>query len=448
MLNQSFSADNFRRIFDYQNRKGIYLESEFFPEVEKLTSELKRCKYDFRQLKKDKPNLTTEDYQNKKEALNNTNESLKLKKEKLLTQELERVSAKVNSSGFQFPLKTIVTKSGKTAYFFEHEPCSYFASKQVQYNIKKLYKVKQGNRNEIVSQLKMVLGDSFPKIIIRTDIKEFYENISQEKLSKKINEEPLLTLSSKKIIWQILRDYKKLSGSDKGVPRGIGISAYLSELYLKTLDDVIRSHPDILYYARYVDDIVAVFIPNPAHETKDYLDFIRNEVSKLGLELHDENKTKSIDLKEPVNVTMEYLGYKFSFGNTETKLSLSKNKINRYKERLNFAFNIYEKNKKYCEKSARKIFVKRLRFLTANTRLLNNKRNALVGVFFSNSLANDLSSLAGLDKYLIHKISSLESDALKRRLSSMSFVDGFTYRRFFKYSENDLKTIVSAWKHD
>lgn len=91
MLDQSFSADNFKRIFDFQNRKGVYLESDFFPEVEKLTSELKRCKYDFRQLKKDKLNIKAEDYQKKKDALNEKKESLKLEKEKLLTQDLERV---------------------------------------------------------------------------------------------------------------------------------------------------------------------------------------------------------------------------------------------------------------------------------------------------------------------------------------------------------------------
>ena len=31
MLDQSFSIDNFRKILEYENRKGRNLEKEFFP---------------------------------------------------------------------------------------------------------------------------------------------------------------------------------------------------------------------------------------------------------------------------------------------------------------------------------------------------------------------------------------------------------------------------------
>ena len=36
MLDQSFSVENFAKIVDLQNRKGNYLEKEFFPEVYKI----------------------------------------------------------------------------------------------------------------------------------------------------------------------------------------------------------------------------------------------------------------------------------------------------------------------------------------------------------------------------------------------------------------------------
>jgi len=269
-----------------------------------------------------------------------------------------------------------------------------------------------------------------------------------DKLLQKLNEEPLLTLPSKKIIWQILRDYGEMSKSDKGIPRGIGISAYLSELYLRSLDEKINSHPDIYYYARYVDDIIAVFSPSAMKEPNDYFLIVKDEISKLGLQTSESEKTVTIDLRQQVNSNLDYLGYHFEFGTSNTKISLSNKKIKRYKKRLDLVFDIYTKRAKYNEKKARKLLVKRIRFLTGNTRLLNNKRNALVGIFFSNSLANDISSLSDLDNYLVHKISGLKNVTLQKRLSKFSFKDGYNYRRFINYSEHDLHEIVSAWKHD
>ncbi len=105
---------------------------------------------------------------------------------------------------------------------------TFFALKQIQYNFRKLYKVKQANRFAIVSQIKGLLDDNFPKYVIRTDIQEFYESIPHDILLQKLNEENLLTFYSKKILFQILNEYKRLSGSEKGLPRGVGVSAYLA----------------------------------------------------------------------------------------------------------------------------------------------------------------------------------------------------------------------------
>ena len=58
-LDQSFSSNNLRKIFDYENRKGNYLEGkfffkkgEFFPEIEEITRKLKQCSSEFKELKK------------------------------------------------------------------------------------------------------------------------------------------------------------------------------------------------------------------------------------------------------------------------------------------------------------------------------------------------------------------------------------------------------------
>lgn len=44
MLDQSFSAENFRKIFDIENRKGVYLEGEFYADIDEqwFTKNLRR----------------------------------------------------------------------------------------------------------------------------------------------------------------------------------------------------------------------------------------------------------------------------------------------------------------------------------------------------------------------------------------------------------------------
>lgn len=458
MINQSFTGDNFRKIFDYENRKGFNLEGAFFPEIAEITQNIKACNQKYRALKKKKSAIMKEAYAEEKQKLWEQKGLLEKKKEELLTQELEKISAKVTNKGFQIKLKVVSTPSGKTAYSAENNPTSYFAIKQIQYNFQKLYKVKQSNRYEIIRQLINTLENEFPKYLIRTDIKSFYERIPRDKVLEKINKDPLLTHTSKKIVRHLLSEFERLSGSDNGLPRGVGVSAYLSELHMRSFDEAIKKHPEVVYYARYVDDIVIVFFPKAETDSSGYLEFVRKEVRKeeIGLELNDgnddrENKTEEIDLSSPGTKTIEYLGYKIEFGtiNSKPKLHLSSEKIKRNKKRIDLAFEQYEHRKKRNKKAAEKLLSKRVLFLTGNTRLIGSKNHAMVGIFYSNSLLTaDSVSLVRLDDYLRNKVNVLNDGGLKRRLKRMSFKAGFAQRVFARFSTKELSEIVEAWKHE
>src|SRR5690606_33805227 len=125
-----------------------------------------------------------------------------------------------------------------------------------QKNIKYTYGVKQADRDLIVPQLRSILDNKFPKIILKTDIKSFYETIDRGLLLKKLNENSVLSLTTRKVIARLLESYEEESGAALGVPRGVGVSAYLAELYMQDFDSAIKSLPNLIYYARYVDDIV------------------------------------------------------------------------------------------------------------------------------------------------------------------------------------------------
>src|ERR1700739_1427943 len=247
MLDQSFSAENFRKILDIENRKGIYLEGEFYPDIDDINKKIKEINSSIRFL--NKKGLSREDYNKEREKLNEKKEYLKTEKEENLIKKLGVVSSVVTAPDFKLKIEIDATITDKPVYKTTRILENLLTLKQLQYNFRKLYKVKQSNRYAIISHLKNLLDDGFPKTIIKTDIKEFYESIPHDKLLKKINDETLLTHLSRRFIQQILKEYKDKSQLADGVPRGIGISPYLAELYMREVDAKIKSIPNVMYYA-------------------------------------------------------------------------------------------------------------------------------------------------------------------------------------------------------
>jgi len=454
MLNQSFSEENFKKIIEIQNRKGIYLEGDFFPEIAKISQDIKGLNNQLRTLKTRR--LSPIQLEKQKKKLNDKKEKLKLKKENTLNKKLIIISKKVTDNKFKIGIVKDTAITSKPVYKLVYNLENILTLKQLQYNFRKLYKVKQSNRYAIISQLKNLLDDGFPKIILKTDIKEFYENINQEKLLKKLTDDNLLTHLSRKFIKQILIHFNSLTGSQKGVPRGVGISAYLAELYMRDFDKQIRALPQVIYYSRYVDDIIIIFLPPGDNRPITYLERIKELMEKEGLTMNeDPEKTKEINIsnKKPDKLyNFDYLGYSFSSGYINKKhvplrVSISKRKKKRYAKRLLKAFYLYMNNSKRNEKKARKLLIKRLRFLTNNTRLVNNKKNILTGIYYSNNLINTLDDLALLDRYfryLLYKF-NLPVHLESRISSNFSFESGFSPSKLKKFTSTELKNLINGW---
>jgi hypothetical protein len=287
--------------------EGRFFSEEISSKIEEITRELKKCHSGYKDLKKNKDSLLSQEYETQKINLNKKKEELKDKKEKLLTATLEEISKKITDNSFEIKLKKIQDKKKKDVYTTEEkDAATYFALKQVQYNIKKLYQVKQSNRYNILCQLKNLLNDEFPKYVIRTDIKDFFETIPGYKIEQKINHDHLLTTSSKKIIKQILSEYTRLSGDKNGIPRGVGISSYLAELYMRSIDDEICSQKNVIYYARYVDDIIVIYAPQLNSDISNLWQELTDIISKNNSGLTaNEDKTELIDLMKPKKDTVE-----------------------------------------------------------------------------------------------------------------------------------------------
>lgn len=472
MLDQSFSAENFQNIFQIENRKGN-LKKEMFPDdyIDKILK-IKQLKAGIREKlsARKKGEITKEEYVKFQEETNDEIKKYKKGKDDVLYKQMKEISRKVNDTTFNFPI-TIDYLNGSPVYLLENNLATFYALKQLQYNVQKTFKVKQANRYHILKQIQPLLNDDFPKYVIRTDIKSFYESIPQAKLIRTIEENTLLNYQSKEFISLIIKEYESkkdilIFEKDRGIPRGVGVSAYLSELYMRNIDSKIKSLNDITFYARYVDDIFIVITPHNSIRTKEsYLKEIKTIISDSELSLN-EAKTVLVDMlnpKQSLNETITYLGYKFTITCPQSKynisVNISDNKIDKYKKRIEWSFNAYNTESKYNEREARKKLFDCLRMLTGNTTLTNSKKGIKLGVYFSNSILekDNLEDLEKLDEYLIqicdnllnpyHKL-TVDKEKLKAHIiKKFSFSKGFQDKRFHTFHVKELAVLKRTWIH-
>ncbi|MBP0905761.1 antiviral reverse transcriptase Drt3a [Mariniflexile gromovii] len=492
MLDQSFSYENFRILLDVENRKGRYLEdkvffdSDIFQKSREVSDsiilknkEIREEAYKLKSISK----IEDRDY-TKLDKLNSEKDELKKTREKELENILIKIAEKTDVEDYELKIKKGQIKWGSQLYEIEYNPENYFVTKQLQRNIYKTFKVKQANRKVIVDQLRLLLNDSFPKVIIRTDIKKFYESIPHKELLAKIEENSLLSYPSKKMIKRVLNQYWNILLADGlktnndervGIPRGIGFSAYLAELYLRSFDKKVKSLNTVTYYCRYVDDIVIIITPNHRSETKAIATY-QNEVKRILLSSTrlkiNTSKTKIIDLtpnnqdrKKSIKYELTYLGYKFiipyskkdkSITKDDIQIFMSDEKFERYKKKIDNSFSDYYGSiTKYSARknSTERMLLKRIKFLTNNHQLLRRKSNVFIGIYFSNEfLSTPYSDLKKLDKYLKGKITALPSSTnsqLIDKLKKMSFESGFRTKSLVRFNTKSYKNgkMIQIWKN-
>jgi hypothetical protein len=442
MLDQSFSAANFQIILSKENRKGRNLEKEFFPSAFEITQALtlvnKKIQHRFRLRIEDDLTL----FSLKEEKANK-----KTLKNELIENAFTQISQQLQNPQFKITISKIETDD-KPVYTIAKTAENYFAIKQLQFNVRKSFDVKQANRFAIVNQVNSLLSDNFPKVVLRTDVKSFYESIPHDKLLKILNDNPLLSFLSKKLIWKILKDFVVLSESaDKiGVPRGIGVSAFLAELYMRDIDKEIAALPDVTYYSRYVDDIIIVFTPISNQKIPTYIDNVKRILeTDTGLTMNS-LKTSEIELVlSNADRNLDFLGYQFEFKDLKlTKIRLTEKKLNKYKGRITTSIQEFNRQRKFDLRAARRTLIHRLNFLTGNTRLENNKANILVGIYYTNNLLSEpLEDLTELDEFLYSEIDASITDIdLRNRLKQFSFRKGFEERKFVNFDSKNKRVTL------
>lgn len=426
---------------------------------------------------------------------------------KAVLREVEVVVDALNAGTFTFP-GMHTRKTAKSVIFSTNNVGSTLVLRKINDNLRRLYKVKQANRSTIISQIISLLSEPIPKYILKLDVSRFYESIPLDTALKKVLSDGLISIQSKKI----MRTFQSIPSitniSETSLPRGIGLSSTLSELFMRDFDKEITNTDGVYYYTRYVDDMI-LFCYKPPSNVMRQIEFLAQkhclrlnpdkckiievpacickDKCKCGINNVCKCKTKckcKAGISEYANekkyyppfitagryeyLNFDYLGYRFYFppvgiGDRRSRVvvTLSDKKVSKIKNRIANSIRLFEKDNDFPG------LRDRLRFLTSNYFLVGKEHGRLyAGIYYNYPDLTPTSpecptkdALDKLDSFVrraftdpnerLGKIARAKlTRSQKRYIMSFSFKRGWEKKTIYKFSRSSLTNIKKAWLNE
>jgi hypothetical protein len=441
-MDQSFSLDNLQAIWDLQTRKGDRLLS-YYPTVADKFEIRRDARKALRQQESEAASATM-----RHGAVDRANQATTDADAALhdaLAETSRTLIQKVEDNTFDWGLHANVEYKGRMTYGLRSDAAAFFADRQLQRTLDGLSERRPPSRQSIAASLGRNMDSKLPKLLIRTDIERFYDNVDHALLKGRLQKEQL-TPTFRHLIHSLLDETAALTGTKRGLPRGVGLSAKLAEFFLQDLDRELQAHPRVSFYGRYVDDIVIVYGERESKELDADVTvaLVRAAVSRHKLTLSP-TKTASLRTDNNGNIpSFDFLGYQFSCRPT-LDIRLTQARESEIVRRIDLTFAAWAKASA-DNHGRRRLLLDRIRYLTGNTRLANNKRNAMIGIYFSNPHLTSSDSLADLDLHLRDSIDAATlPDDLHTKLDAISFTDGYNNRRIHSFTAAQRQQLRGAW---
>jgi len=349
--------------------------------------------------------------------------------------------------------------------------------RSVSRHLQRRLRIPLPNRDRIVRGVIESLVDATPMFILRRDIKSFYESIPLSALRERL----LYDTASSTRVRDVIRKYfdQHCGTADCGLPRGVGLSAILSELYMRGFDVRVREIPGVYKYYRFADDIVV--FSSEAHSGVSSL--LRTVAADFGFTFNP-RKLQDIAIaggaKASSNAEFEYLGYTFQVSSPDKRkegrllrVGISNAKITRLKTRVLLSLRAYMQDGDFG------LLNDRLRFIAGNYRVRRAQQTAIAtathvrsGIFYNYRLSGiykasekgftreDLApeELKRLDGFYHSLRKSRRSTFAWRfrnqltpdqqaQLARISFLAGFTKRMTVRLTPQRVGDLKAAWSH-
>ena len=171
---------------------------------------------------------------------------------------------------------------------------------------------------------------------IKLDIHHFFESITEESFIKHYGEK----FNSN---WKNILKYAFYKNA---LSIGFVTSPLISDFYMskfdKAIEDFISNNPK-LHYSRYSDDMLLSSEEDDNLSLDSLFEFVKNELSKLGLEINNK-KTRKVHLSFEKRNSLSFLGLNVS------KANEIDNKVTISKKYILFLLSLIEKNERYNSK--------------------------------------------------------------------------------------------------
>lgn len=471
MFDQSFSSKNIEAIFNIENRKG-HIDLIRMPQpYREVIAEIRACRATLKGFRKKKQKDWDESEKAKYKQNQERLSQLLKDKEAVLQRVFEDIERQINDHAFSFQIS--VNDHGGKQYFSinRNNWPQFYAMKVLQRNLNHLFNVEMLNRHTVMANLKVLLNTELPFYIIRTDVSGFFESIPQQRLLRLIDRNSLLSTKAKSMVRKVLLEYEATKDTTrvqagKGVPRGIGISSPLSEIFMDHLDKKIRERQEVMFYARYVDDIFIVLSSlGGASDLQSYYSGLEKDFARYGLTLQSvgSNKCKLVDkfYKKNGNALSDdltYLGYHLWMEQNKnmvtTIFGLSDHRKDTIKQRIDHVFRHFANMVKVNPTQARNDLVDGLNLVTGNIRLSKAKSGVKVGFYYNNDLLDREEDFTELQNHLDRQVLKIPANLfgndadrtkyenlLKAYLQTIQLRDRWNQRKMYDIGLERIKTI-------
>ena len=357
--------------------------------------------------------------------------------------ELARLERSIRHAGFNVGAPQRGHHNGFQT-FQSSRAVDHVALKMTDYYIRRIYRVMQSDRSRIIREIRTLIEDSGSLSIIREDVRSFYDSIPFDQIIQRIEGDLILCQKGVSLLQGLSQ---KLSQSGyQGLPRGIGVSATLSELYTEPVDKYMSSRPEVFYFARYVDD---VFILTEHQSAAAVRDILREKLDQLGLTLHT-GSHKSL-CQQTKSANFSYLGYHFkttvnSRKKPTTEVSIAPEKVKKIKRRVIKSFVVFQRERNFIN------LLNRLRYLSCN-KIVKKSANGdvLSGLKYNYCEVSTFDKFKVFDGFLTsilennRRLNAGLTAPQKQRLRQISFFRAAKSGIVAKYSRRKVDHIKLAW---
>lgn len=203
-----YHFDSLWRIMKGEEKRGKLRADFYSSEVKEISVDLKSLRSQLRSSSKEERGSLQQDIQDRKDEMDER------KKE-----ELKKKALEISRGKAQLEIESLIIKGHRA--FASKNLDTVLVCQIVKQELKRCYRLYPANRDVIIEQIKGLLDNGMSKIVIRAEIRSFFESIPQQGLVSKLADDGFVSKKTVKYLKGLFYAYndKAKNKEEMGLPR-------------------------------------------------------------------------------------------------------------------------------------------------------------------------------------------------------------------------------------